>query len=204
MKRFGPGHALTLLLPVLTLTSGGGLLPVPRAGAVQTVNPAPAPDEDGSITIQSGAQPKEPNVATGPTVTSGGATYASGGTLTVGGITVPYNLGGTLTLNGGNPSLGTTSTNFFGTSSPVAAKAPALSGTAGELKVGNSADGSKLRVKTSVSVTNSGTKAAKGVTATVYLSDDAVLDTTEDTKIATLSLADFFPRPAERSARSRR
>ena len=193
MKRLTPGRILTLLLPVLALTSGGGLLPIPQAGAIQTVKPTPAPDEDGSITLQSGEQLKRSNVATtGATFTSGGAVYASGGTLTLVGVTIPFTPGGTLTLNGGNFYTGATTVSAI-PSLPLTAKAPALSGTAGELKVGNSADGSKLRVKTSVAVTNSGTKAAKGVTATVYLSDDAVLDTTEDTKIATLSLADFFP-----------
>ena len=47
-------------------------------------------------------------------------------------------------------------------------------------------------MKTTATVINTGNKTAKGVTATVYLSDDAVLDAA-DTKVATLALADLLP-----------
>ena len=51
-------------------------------------------------------------------------------------------------------------------------------------------NGNGIRVKTGVSLSNTGTKAAKDVTVTAYLSDDATLSA-DDTKLITLDLADY-------------
>lgn len=76
-------------------------------------------------------------------------------------------------------------------------KAPALTGSAGDLKITASADGNTLSVRTKVAITNKGWAAAKHVLADVYLSDDATLDTAVDTKLTTLKLTDYVPDAAK-------
>ena len=123
----------------------------------------------------------------GTIVTNGDGTYTLTGVNVGSGETTDTSGGTTGAASGGTYSLHGDS--LTGGKTP---KLPALSGNAGKLKVGTTADGSQIHVKTIAAVTNTGTKTAKGVTATVYLSDDAVLDAA-DTKVATLALADFLP-----------
>ena len=72
----------------------------------------------------------------------------------------------------------------------VAAGALGLTGGISNLKIKPNADGSTLKVKATVSVTNNDSSAVKHVGATVYLSADGTLSD-DDMKLITLNLADF-------------
>lgn len=171
-------------------------------------------DEDG-VVVRTTTDPDSvlngSNVYTGTTSISGGtltlnsaSNYSSAGTINVavnqvnqGGLlsaTTTYN-GATLISVGmvaGGFTLNGDGTFIFAATNLNHAKAPALSGSAGDLKITTTDGGNMTRVKTLLSLGNTGTKAAKNVTATVYLSDDNKLDAS-DTKIKTLHLKDYAP-----------
>ena len=119
MKRFCIGRTLTLLLPILVLTSGGGLLPVPWAGVVPTLNPVRKEDMEGSMTLRSSSAASAGTSAATVTMPT-----ASVGTLTLGGVTVPYDSGGTLTLTESETYTGASSTHP-GNTGFTTTKAPA-------------------------------------------------------------------------------
>ncbi len=70
-------------------------------------------------------------------------------------------------------------------------KAPLLSGTFSGLSIAPTTNGKYVKLKALLTLLNSGNKAAKDVTATVYLSSDNTLDS-GDFKVTTLDLATFF------------
>ncbi len=152
-------------------TGSGGTLGL---GSSSTAANASVTNASGVLNIRGATTTGNAGTLTGATLSNGtlSAINFNGGVLQSG--------AGTLALTGSNTYSGATSLKF-----------PVLSGSAGDLKITTTPDGNLLRVKTAVAVSNTGTKAAKNVTATVYLSDDAVLDA-DDTKLATLKLADYF------------
>ena len=70
------------------------------------------------------------------------------------------------------------------------AKVPVLASQLVGTVVKKIANGNAIRIKTAVFLNNTGNKAAKDVTVTVYLSDDGTLSD-DDTKLITLNLADY-------------
>lgn len=69
-------------------------------------------------------------------------------------------------------------------------KAPQLSGSFSDLSFEPNKSGSKVKLKALLTLVNSGAKAARNVTAAVYLSSDATLDES-DQLVVTLHLSDF-------------
>ena len=178
-------------LPVLALLLGGvspGRAFTPNAPLHHPLSDDGSSDEDASAPT-SGGTATASGAGSGTTAATVSSAY-SGGFIEDGGAT--------LTMGGSDSSSSVTVSSVFNSSvfsnglTVASVKYPVLSGKAGDLKITTNADDSVLRVKATVSVSNTGTKTAKNVVATVYLSDDAVLDAA-DTQVGVVKLADYAP-----------